>query len=236
VLLRPSPAGAVRGYAGLRDGEDVTARARRAADELARAGGLGKSRVVLVVPTGSGWVDENAVRGLEHRFHGDVATVGLQYAHVPSWVAYLFDRDGAEQAARALFRSVERRVARLPADRRPDLHVYGESLGATAGQAIFTGTPSAAQARRDVCSVLWVGPPGGDTVGLPREAVVANADDPVVHAGPELLWSPPDGDRPWMPGISFLQPGVDFIGSLAMPDGSGHRYGPDQVRQLQTCG
>ena len=72
------------------------------ADDLVTRGGLSKDHVVLMIPTGSGWVDPAAVDGFERRFHGDVALVGLQYAHTPSWVAFLFQRGAAEAGAREL--------------------------------------------------------------------------------------------------------------------------------------
>ena len=81
------------------------------------------------------------------------------------------------------------RVAALPADARPQVHVVGESLGATAGQAIFA-RPGAARSRQ-VCSVLWTGTPGGHRVGLPCEVPVANLDDPDTLAFPlrrGLVW------------------------------------------------
>ena len=234
LLSATSTVGAVRAYAAMNDGESVRARAERAADQLVRSGGLQRDRVVIMIPTGSGWVDPNAVLGLEQRFGRDVAMVGMQYADAPSWWAYLTDQDGAARGAKALFDAVARRVDAVPADRRPQLHVYGESLGATAGQDIFTG-PGGQDAARRVCSVLWVGTPGGERAGLPREASVANDDDPVVHAAPSTLFRSPDDGRPWLPVVSLVQTGADYLGSLAVPTGAGHRYGPDQADALQTC-
>ncbi|UTT67153.1 alpha/beta-hydrolase family protein [Janibacter sp. CX7] len=233
VLLTPSPVGAVREYAGLREGEAATARAQRAATDLVRSGGLQRDHIVIAVPTGSGWINPNLVAGLERRFGSRVATVGMQYDDSPSWLAYLAHRDAAEEAAGEIFDAVTARVAALPADARPQVHVVGESLGATAGQAIFAG-PGAARSRQ-VCSVLWTGTPGGHRVGLPREASVANADDPVVHASVRDLVVPPEGDRRWVPVVSAVHDAADFIGSLEVPDGSGHRYGADQAERLATC-
>ncbi|MGE9783735.1 alpha/beta-hydrolase family protein [Janibacter sp. G368] len=233
VLLSASPVGAVRVYAGLREGEAATARAQRAATDLVRSGGLQRDHIVIAVPTGSGWINPNLVAGLERRFGSRVATVGMQYDDSPSWLAYLAHRDAAEEAAGEIFDAVTARVAALPADARPQVHVVGESLGATAGQAIFAG-PGAARSRQ-VCSVLWTGTPGGHRVGLPREASVANADDPVVHASVRDLVVPPEGDRRWVPVVSAVHDAADFIGSLEVPDGSGHRYGADQAERLATC-
>lgn len=125
------------------------------------------------------------------------------------------------------------RVDNMLVHERPEVHVVGETLGATAGQAVSRG--SGAERPRSVCSVLWTGTPGGHRVGLPREASVANADDPVVHASVRDLVVPPEGDRRWVPVVSAVHDAADFIGSLEVPDGSGHRYGADQAERLATC-
>lgn len=235
ILLDDSPTGAVRAYAGMTDGESVPARAERAADELVREGGLQRTRVVVMVPTGSGWVDPNAVEGLEKRFGRNVAMVGMQYSRTPSWIAYLFSKPQAEEGAQALFRAVARRIDAMPAAQRPQLHVYGQSLGATAGQTIFTNARDGRVNSAKVCSVLWAGTPGGARVGLPRETSVANADDPIVHTSVKMLFAPPGDGRAWLPVVSYLNAGFDFIGALAVPDGSGHKYGEEQATRLVTC-
>ncbi|WKV16484.1 alpha/beta-hydrolase family protein [Janibacter limosus] len=233
VLLQSSPVGAVRAYAEMREGEVAGERAERAADELELARGLAREHVVIAVPTGSGWVNPRVVAGLEERFGAQVATVAMQYDDAPSWVSYLLRRDEAVGATGELVDAVTDRVGQLPANRRPRVHVYGESPGATAGQAVFGG----AGTRRagEVCSVLWTGTPGGHRAGLPREVAVANLDDPVVHASPRDLLLPPGDGRPWVPVVSALHDAADLVGSLDVPDGSGHRYGPATADRLETC-
>lgn len=235
VLLTPSPVGAVRAYAGIADSADDTVRARIAVDRLVAAGGLAREHLLVAIPTGSGWVNPEFVAGTERRFGSDVATVSMQYDTRPSWMAYLFDREGAVVGARALLDAVAAAVSRLPEAQRPQVHVAGESLGATAGQAAVTA-PDAQAVRDVVCSTMWLGTPGGGQTGLPRETIAANVDDPVVHASPSLLWSPGGDGRPWLPVVSFVHAGADFVESLGVPAGAGHRYGSDQPDRLQTCG
>ena len=231
VLTATSPWERCARMAPSAPGESLHQRAERVADDLVARGGLSKDHVVLMIPTGSGWVDPAAVEGFERRFGGDVALVGLQYAHTPSWVAYLFQRGAAEDGARELERAVTARIDRLPADRRPQLHLYGESLGALAGQAVLADPARAS----GICSALWVGSPGGATAGRGREASVANPSDPVVHATPRLLVRPSESGQPWLPGVSYLQSSFDLIGALSVPSGHGHRYGIDQAEHLPTC-
>lgn len=235
VLLAPSPVGAVRAYAAITDSADTRTRARLAVDRLVAAGGFTRGHLLVAIPTGSGWVNPEFVAGTERRFGADVATVSMQYDTRPSWVAFLINRDGAIDGASALLNAVAERVSALPEAQRPQVHVVGESLGATAGIAALRD-PAAAPVRGLVCSTFWLGIPGGESrTGLPRETVAANADDPVVHAGPSMLFTPTDDGRPWLPVVSFVHAGADFIESLAVPAGSGHRYGSDQPDRLQTC-
>lgn len=227
----------VRVYVGLHSARDLPARVELAVRELERAGGFERGNLVLMVPTGSGWIDSDAAKGMEEKFGGDVALAGLQYSAAPSWVTFMFGRNAAAESARALFEAVEQRISTLP--RRPKLYVYGQSLGAVGGNAIFG--EDAEQDRR-TCSALWAGPPA-NAVHRSGAAVLANASDPVVHWSPSLLWRAPDlsGTRPdapvpqWLPVLSFVQTTADLLGALDAPAGHGHRYGTDQGTALPDC-
>ena len=232
-----SPAGPVRVYVGLDSAPDLDSRVALAIRELERAGGFERSNIVLVVPTGSGWIDANAVRGFHERFGDDVALIGMQYSYAPSWVTFAFGRDDAVASARALFDAVERRVGML--DHKPELYVYGQSLGAFGGSSIFAD--DADQDRR-TCATLWAGPPAGQ-VHRAGATILANSSDPVVHWSPSLLWRAPElrdvrVDAPvpqWFPMVSFLQTSADLLAALDAPPGHGHRYGTDQGTAMGTC-
>lgn len=238
-FVTAGPPGAVRVYVGLRSAPDPAARAALAVRELERTGGFRRSHLVVAVPTGSGWVDSHALRGLDTRFGGNVAVVALQYSQAPSWATFVFDRETAATSARALLAAVEAYTATLA--RPPRLYLYGQSLGALGGSAVFAG---ATEQNRRVCSVLWAGRPGGGGAEPgARTAILANASDPVVHWSPALLWRPPDlraarrdaPAPPWLPVISFLQTTADLLGALGAPPGHGHRYDIDQGTALPGC-
>lgn len=228
----------IRTYVGLDSAADTNTRAALAVAELDRAGGFDRSAVVVAVPTGSGWIDAHAADGIEERFDGDVAIVGLQYSFAPSWVTFLFGRDAANDSAVELLSAVERHIAGMPADRQPDIYVYGQSLGSVGGSAALRDPGT----RSQVCGVLWAGPPAGsvDTGGA---TVLANTSDPVVWWSPKLISSRPDltlaeRDAPmptWLPGISFVQTSVDLLAALSVPPGHGHRYGTEQGTALPEC-
>lgn len=227
----------VRVYADLGSGPDAGSRADHAVAELDRVGGFTRSAVVVAVPTGSGWIDTRAVDGIEQRFGSDVAIVGQQYSAAPSWAAFLFQRSDAEKSAQAVLTAVATRIAELPAAERPDLYLYGQSLGAVGGSAAVTeALPT------QLCAVLWAGPPAGAT-RVAGTTVLANTSDPVVWWSPALAASPPDLSRAiqdapmpqWIPVVSFLQTSVDMLASLDVPAGHGHRYGTEQGTQLGSC-
>lgn len=232
-----TPSRAVRVYVGMDSAPDLNSRVALALRELERSGGLDRANLVVTIPTGSGWIDAEAAAGLDNRFDGNVALVGMQYSSAPSWATFLFGRTAAEQSAQALFSAIEQRLATLP--HPPKLYVYGQSLGAVGGNSIFAD--DADQDRR-TCAALWAGPPAG-RAHHGGATVLANSSDPVVHWSPALLWRAPDltGTRPdapvpqWLPVVSFLQASADLLGALDAPTGHGHRYGPDQGTLLGSC-
>lgn len=231
------PSGPIRVYVGMESAPDLRARVALAIRELARSGGFTRGNIVVAVPTGSGWIDRNAVTGFAERFGDDAAVVGLQYAYTPSWVSFAFGRDQAVAAARELFTAIEDHIATMPV--RPRLFVYGQSLGAVGGSAIFAD--EADQDRR-TCAVLWAGPPANQAHRA-GATILANSSDPVVHWSPALLWRAPDltgarHDAPlphWLPVVSFVQTTADLLGALDAPAGHGHRYGTDQGSALGDC-
>ncbi|MEV0245805.1 alpha/beta-hydrolase family protein [Nocardia sp. NPDC050712] len=229
--------GPVRVYVGMNSAPDLDSRVALAIRELERSGGFARSNIVIAVPTGSGWIDANAMTGFAQRFGADAAVVGLQYSYAPSWVTFVFGRDEATAAARALFAAVERRSAELGGAHR--LFVYGQSLGAYGGSAVFA---DAADQDRRTCAALWAGPPAGQ-VHRPGATVLANSSDPVVHWSPSLLWRAPElsgtrVDAPvpqWLPLLAFVQTTADLLAALDAPAGHGHRYGTDQGSALGSC-
>ncbi len=231
----------VRTYIGVQASTDVVARAELAVRELDRAGGFDRSHIVVAVPTGSGWIDEHAVTGLETRFAGDVATVAAQYSHEPSWATFLFAQPLAKDSSTALLEAVSRRVHEIPLETRPSLYLYGQSLGSIGGSSAATMLQRST-VPTTLCGALWAGPPAHEVV--PGNAVMmANTSDPVVWWSSELVGSKPDlsfarRDAPipqWIPGVSFVQTTVDLFSALGVPTGHGHRYGTDQGTSMPGC-
>ncbi|MBF6218554.1 alpha/beta-hydrolase family protein [Nocardia abscessus] len=232
-----APVRAVRVYVGVASAPDLDSRVALAIRELERSGGFTRSHLVVAVPTGSGWIDANAVAGFDRRFDGDVALVGMQYSYLPSWATFVFGRDAAVTAARSLFTAVERHIQGLA--HKPQLYVYGQSLGALGGNAVFADD---AEQDNRTCAALWAGPPANH-VHRGGATVLANSSDPVIHWSLSQLWRAPDltgarVDAPvpqWLPVISFAQTTADLLAALHAPPGHGHRYGTDQGTALGSC-
>jgi uncharacterized membrane protein len=146
----------VRAYVGLASAADVGDRAALAVRDLERAGGFDREVLVVVTTTGTGWVDPAASDSLEYEFNGDTAMVAMQYSYLPSWMSFLVDQVKARDAGRALFDAVYGAWAQLPPDSRPQLYVFGESLGTFGGEAAFSGV---ADIENRTSGVLWAGPP-----------------------------------------------------------------------------
>jgi uncharacterized membrane protein len=146
----------IRVYVGLPAAETPGERARLALEELKRVGAFGRAALVVITPTGTGWVDPAGIDPLEYLLHGDVASVAQQYSYLSSPLSLLVEPDYGADAARALFGEVYRYWTTLPKDRRPKLYLHGLSLGAKNSERSMElydllGDP--------IQGALWSGPP-----------------------------------------------------------------------------
>jgi uncharacterized membrane protein len=195
----------VRVYVGLESADTAAERADLAVAELERTGAFEREVLLVVTTTGSGWVNGSAVASLELMHGGDTAAVATQYSYLPSWLSFLVDRSRAADEAQALARAVEARVDAMPADDRPRLLAYGESLGSYGSETAYD---SLADIRARTDGVLWVGPPNSNAVwhalverrdpGTPANApvyasglLVRFAGDARQIATPPTAWEDP---------------------------------------------
>jgi uncharacterized membrane protein len=146
----------LRVYVGLPSAGTVEARARLALEELKRVGGFERSVLVVVSPTGTGWVDPAALDSVEYLHDGDVASVALQYSYLASWLYLLVDPGHGADAARALFKEIYGYWTGLPKDRRPKLYLFGLSLGASNSEQ---STDLIEVLGDPFNGALWSGPP-----------------------------------------------------------------------------
>jgi len=146
----------LRVYAGLPAAQDARARARLALRELQRQGGFQRRNLVVITPTGTGWVDPAAIDSVEYLLHGDVASVAVQYSYLSSPLSLLVEPEYGEETSRLLFAEVYAYWRTLPVETRPRLYVHGLSLGAMNSERSVNlfdmiDTP--------IDGALWSGPP-----------------------------------------------------------------------------
>ncbi len=120
----------VRVYVGLRSANTPQARAKLALEELKRVGGFERSVLIVMTPTGTGWVDPAAIDSVEYLHEGAVASVAMQYSYLASWLYLLADPGYGADVARALFKEIYGYWITLPKSGRPRLYLHGISLGA----------------------------------------------------------------------------------------------------------
>ncbi|GAA1116211.1 alpha/beta-hydrolase family protein [Arthrobacter flavus] len=207
----------VRVYAGLSHGADERARAALVVEDLERTGGFEREVLLVATPTGSGWLEPQAIASLEYLYGGNTATAAMQYSFQPSWVSFLFDPDLAARSSEALFDAVHARWQEIPEGERPHLAVYGLSLGAQGMQGSFDGLDDLLS-RTD--AALFTGPPSNSQ---PWRTLTDDRDagsplwQPVYQQGKQVRWQSKPGDfdqlrGDWqLPRLGYLQHATDPI-------------------------
>jgi uncharacterized membrane protein len=150
----------VRVYVGLNSRETVQERAALALAELIRTGGFNRSVLLVVVPTGTGWIDPAALDTVEYLHRGDIASVALQYSYLTSFLSLLVEPGYGAEAGRALFKAVYDHWTSLPRNDRPRLYLHGLSLGAMNS---MLSTDFYEVIADPFAGALWSGPPFNST-------------------------------------------------------------------------
>lgn len=170
VMGRPAVAAPVRVFVGYDSARSAEDRVRLAMEELERTGGFDRSVLIVGSPAGTGWVNNLPFEVADHLTLGDCTGVAIQYHRLPSLIALPRLSDGGHHH-RLLLEAVAARLARVPRAERPRLLVYGESLGAWAGQNAFLHRGVAGLDELGVERALWSGTPYYS--GWAREALGA---------------------------------------------------------------
>lgn len=205
ILTEPAPAGAVRVFGDYpRTNPDVAA--RETVNALVDAGGLEKEVLLVALPTGSGWVDPSEVEAMENWAEGDIATVAVRYARVPSAVAFTLRPGLAVDSAQALLDELSSRLERIDPALQPKVVVYGQSLGAQAGVQALQ------ESELPVAAQLWQGRPGSAHAPELGSCIadISNQDDPVAQLGWNLAQDPVRAVRVMaaLPGSASATPGT----------------------------
>jgi len=159
VMREPAVAHPIRTYVGF-NSEPIyqTGRAELALAELDRTGAFDRSYLLLVSPTGTGWVDHTLIETAEFLTRGDIATCCIQYGRYPSFLSVQKVALGRGQF-RLLLWGVTQRLAERPPERRPKVLVFGESLGAWTSSDVVMFQGVQGFDHYGIDRALWVGLP-----------------------------------------------------------------------------
>lgn len=219
----------VRVYVGLGSAAEGQTQEQLAVAELERTHAFDRKVLVIVTTTGTGWVNSTTAGALEYMYGGDTAILASQYSYLPSVLSFLADRQKVAVAGKKMFDAVYAAWSARPAQSRPKLLVYGESLGSQGSEAAFDGL---ADLRAEVDGALWVGPPNSNRLWKQfverrdpgtREVEPIYADGLVVRfasTAADLTKPSPEWRRPriaylqhpsdpivwWSPDLIFSQP------------------------------
>jgi uncharacterized membrane protein len=168
----------IRVYAGLDSAPTEAERLELLLEELERTKAYDRAVIMLISPTGTGYVNYVAVESAEFMTRGNIAAAALQYSKRPSPMSLDKVPEGNLQF-RMLVKAVSRRIAKLPANRRPKLVIFGESLGAWTSQDAFIDQGTDGLEFAGVQNALWIGTPYGSKwknqiLGKPRPDVDKN--------------------------------------------------------------
>lgn len=151
----------IRIYAGLNSAEDSGARAKLVLEEMKRVGAFERSLLIVVTPTGTGWIDSAAIDPIEVLHCGDTAIVGMQYSYLMSPLALLVEPEMAPESAKALVNTVYNYWRQLPAESRPKLFLHGLSLGSYGSEKALSPLN---MIDIPINGALWSGPTFGNPI------------------------------------------------------------------------
>ena len=160
VMGEPAKATPVQVYVGLDSAPTFKERVELALAELDRTAAWDRSLLMLVSPTGTGYVNYCAIAAAQYFTRGDMASVTLQDSKRPSPLS-LGKVPGAREQNRLLWLSILRRVRDLPPERRPKVVLFGESLGAWTSQDALLNWGTLGPEALGIDRALWIGTPHG---------------------------------------------------------------------------
>lgn len=169
----------IRVYAGLGTDENPAGRTAAIISELERTRASEREAMLVVMPTGTGWVNAQAAQAFETLYDGDTAIVSAQYSYLPSAFHFLAGGADVQEAGRELINPIVDWWNALPEDNRPRLYLYGESLGSSAVESAFSGMRDIASS---VDGILLTGPPNFNPLW---QTLVSRRDPGTREVAPE---------------------------------------------------
>jgi len=201
----------IRVYAGLRSAGSLQARADLVLAELIRTGAFDREVLVVGTTTGTGFLDPAGVDPLEYIHNGDTAIVGVQYSYLPSWISLLADQAEVQRTARVVFDTVHGYWSTLPESSRPQVYLYGLSLGSFGAESILASI---------------------NIVNEPIDGALLSGPPFVNELWNEVVAGRQQGTPPWLP-IYRDGATVRFTGEDDALDRPAGEWGPTRIAYLQ---
>jgi uncharacterized membrane protein len=148
----------IRIYVGLDSADSEPERVQIALKELKRTGAFSRKNIVVISPTGTGYVNYVMSDALEYMSKGDCAQVTIQYSKRPSPLS-LDRRDEGHIQYRMLINAIKKELLKISPKNRPKLMLFGESLGAWTSQDAFMYEGTDGLEASLVSRALWIGTP-----------------------------------------------------------------------------
>ncbi|HYN74991.1 MAG TPA: alpha/beta-hydrolase family protein, partial [Candidatus Limnocylindria bacterium] len=175
VMQEAPKASPIAVFVGLDSAPTAEERVDFALAEMDRTDAWSRSLIMLISPTGTGYVNYVATACTHYMTRGDVATVTLQYSKRPSPLS-LGKVGQAKEQNRLLWLRILERVRLMAPEDRPKVVLFGESLGAHTSQAAFVGWGTLGPEALGIDRALWIGTPAGsgwrkEISGAPKPGV-----------------------------------------------------------------
>ena len=212
----------IRVYSSLECAETPEQRADLLLAEIDRTHALERSVFALFSPTGSGYVNYVASETLEYLTRGDCASACIQYSVLPSALS-LTKVGYATHQTRLLVNGIVERLMAMPAGKRPQFYLFGESLGSQVSEEMFRGQGTSGPNGIGLDAALWIGTPAAtvfrDELWGTRTVTEAPEPGPGAFYLPRAIrdWKATSKDRLADVRFLLLQNGDDPVPKFGAP-------------------
>jgi uncharacterized membrane protein len=158
VMGEPAVAEPIRVFVGLESARTEVERVALALAELERTGAFDRSLLLVISPTGTGYVNYVATETAEYLTRGDLASVTMQYSLRPSPLSLDRVAEGRTHY-RMLIDAIHNALKERPPGKRPRVVLFGESLGAWTSQDAFAHRGTQGLVDAGVDRAIWIGTP-----------------------------------------------------------------------------
>jgi len=158
VMGEPAVAEPIRIFVGLESAANEAERLELVMKEIHRTGAFDRELLMVISPTGTGYVNYVAVEAAEFMTRGNMASVTMQYSLRPSPLSLDRVAEGRQQY-RMLIDALSNELRERPVKKRPRFVLFGESLGAWTSQDAFEHRGTQGLINSGIDRAIWIGSP-----------------------------------------------------------------------------